>query len=364
MSATRPSRGFTLVELLVVIAIIGVLVALLLPAIQAARESARRSECQNNLRQIGVAIHNHVDSYGVFPTGGSGTYPKIENYLVNGKPFGPEKQGLGWAYQIVAYLDEGSLQGILKQAQLQGAVIPVYACPSRRTGIANFGGKQVFLIDYAAAQPCTVGCKAGSPECPDPVPRYNPRGSVPISPANYELNWPSFWGGTNMNNEQQGPYQIYDGVIVRSPWLWIDPLLSHGGPGGRFLEDVPRPTRFAKITDGTSKTFMLGEKFVRSDLYGGGGSSDDHGWTEGWDPDTIRSTCFQPRQDSDGFQFQSLGVDDIFGSVKDVIYFGSAHSGVFNGIYADGSVQTLSYEIDIVLFNALATRAGGEVIQP
>jgi hypothetical protein len=106
---------------------------------------------------------------------------------------------------------------------------------------------------------------------------------------------------------------------------------------------------------------MLGEKYVRSDSYEGGGTSDDHGWSEGWDTDIIRSTCFQPVQDGDGFQFQSLGAEDIFGSEKDVVYFGSAHSGGFHGIFADGSIQTLRFDIDVALFNALATRAGNEV---
>ncbi len=362
MSTKRKSRGFTLVELLVVIAIIGILISLLLPAVQAAREAARRTQCKNNLRQIGLAIHNHVNSHGVFPTGGAGTYPKIENYVINGKPFGPHKQGLGWSYQIAPYLEEGALHGLIKQDQLQAAVVPLYACPSRRSGVANIATKPVFLIDYAAAQPCTIGCPPGSPGCPEPTPHYNPLDSVPISPATYELNWPSFWGGTNMNAGQQDHYQVYDGVIVRSPWRRNDPLFTHGGPGGEFLQAAHRPIPVAKITDGTSNTFMLGEKYVRSDLYEGGGPSDDHGWSEGWDPDTIRSTCFQPHQDSDGFQFQSLGADDIFGPEKDIVYFGSAHAGGFNGIYADGSVHTLRYDIDAVLFNALGTRAGGEVV--
>jgi prepilin-type processing-associated H-X9-DG protein len=105
---------------------------------------------------------------------------------------------------------------------------------------------------------------------------------------------------------------------------------------------------------------VLGEKYVRSDSYGGGGASDDHGWSEGWDTDVIRSTCFQPYQDSQGYQFQSLAEGDIFGPEKDIVYFGSAHPGGLHGMFADGSVQTLRYDIDVVLFNSLATRAGEE----
>src|SRR4051794_18126873 len=90
--------GFTLVELLVVIAIIGILVALLLPAIQAAREAARRSQCMNNLKQIMLSIHNFVSAKQVFPGGGIAPWPRIQDYLTsaNGQPYGPDKQGLSW----------------------------------------------------------------------------------------------------------------------------------------------------------------------------------------------------------------------------------------------------------------------------
>ena len=128
----RQCNGFTLVELLVVIAIIGILVALLLPAIQAAREAARRTQCKNQLKQIGLAIHHHVDSHKVFPTGGAIIYPKIEDYVENGKPFGPDKQGLGWAYQILPYLEEAA------------------AARARQAGSVAGGGHTALCVSVAA----------------------------------------------------------------------------------------------------------------------------------------------------------------------------------------------------------------------
>lgn len=365
---THSRRGFTLVELLVVIAIIGILVALLLPAIQAAREAARRTQCKSQLKNIGLAILNHHDSRKVFPTGGAGTYPDITNYVEGGRPFGPDKQGLNWCYQILPYLEEGAIQGLVTQEALQAASIPLYVCPSRRSVEAAstsntdiLGGAKVFLIDYAAAHPCTTDCPPGTAGCSAPV-FYNPRDSVPLSRDGYIKNQPSFWGGNGFAPSSiPEDYQVYDGVIVRTPWRFQSKVA--GKSIGVYASGNARPVAISKVVDGTSKTFMLGEKYVRNDSYEGGGKSDDKGWIDGWDPDAIRSTCFSPYQDSDGYQFPPQnGATDIFGKDKDVYYFGSAHSGGFNGVFADGSVRTLSYDIDVVLFNSLGTRAGGEVV--
>ncbi len=358
----RKSYGFTLVELLVVIAIIGILVALLLPAIQAARESARRTQCENQLKQIGLALHNHVDALRVFPTGGSEFNADIADYVSNGKPYGPDKQGLSWAYQILPYMEEGAIQRLTTNVQLQAVVLPIYVCPSRRTATmaqttsANVSNQWVFLADYAAAQPCTIQCPLDRPGCAN-LPPYDPRDSVPLTKAGYNKNAPSFWGGRFQNKPLARDYEVYDGVIVRSAW---HRTLE------RFLRSFPAPTTFAKITDGTSHTFLIGEKYVRPDLYEGGSWSDDKGWSDGWDLDVMRSTCFQPYQDSDpiGYSFTPLNVQnaDIFGHEADVYYFGSAHTAGFNSIFADGSVHMLSFDIDVVLLNSLGTRAGEEVI--
>lgn len=125
----RRLRGFTLIELLVVIAIIAVLIALLLPAVQQAREAARRTQCKNHLKQIGLAVHNYHDVYNKLPDGGTDTgtgYPCSACCNAN------NRGEWNWMYQIMPQLDQSNLFNLTSDAEIYRTPVSVYFCPSRR----------------------------------------------------------------------------------------------------------------------------------------------------------------------------------------------------------------------------------------
>jgi prepilin-type N-terminal cleavage/methylation domain-containing protein/prepilin-type processing-associated H-X9-DG protein len=378
MRARRTPRGFgfTLVELLVVIAIIGILVAMLLPAIQSAREAARRSQCKNNLKNIGLAVLNHVDNRKVFPTGGARYVPAtgwgLPQNMQNGKPLGPDKQGLAWSYQILPYIEETAAQSLTQTADLQQLVISLYVCPSRRparTGWSTAFNGIIAFIDYAGAVPCTYTTPARTT-------RYDPKIGVPLTQASMNTLATSFLGGTGRNGTPEPQDNtLYDGVIVRCPWVWqrTDPS---GQQIGMFRSRVTGLVKPGDITDGTSKSLMIGEKYVRNDNYEGSfgttnRNSDDRGWSDGFDADVMRSSCFAPISDSDPIGWDPV-LDNMFGDagpwpfagLYNVIHFGAAHPGGINAVFADGSVHSIGFDVDVVVFNSLGSRNGDETVTP
>ena len=314
-------NGFTLVELLVVIAIIGVLVALLLPAVQAAREAARRMQCTNNLKQMGIAFHSHNDVVGHLPTGGWGWG------WVGDADGGTGKLQTGsWTFNILPYIEQksiydmsGGTTGQPKFAILDRMVtIPVktYVCPSRRKPqvwpISSGSHKNYDLVTSGAKSDYGANCG----DTPWNEYSEGPPGLDPSNPLRPE-QVPS--------GRDQGP-RVYTGISFACSQI-----------------------RMAEITDGTSNTFMVGEKFLNPKKWiDGSDPSDNENLYTGFDNDHYRSTganYFPPHADSPNLaNFQT---------------YGSAHPSVFNVVLCDGSVRAISYNIDKQTFANLGNKADG-----
>ncbi len=318
----RARRAFTLVELLVVITIIGILIALLLPAVQAAREAARMMQCQNNLKQLGLAMHNFHSAHGHFPSGGWG-------YMWAPHPdrgVGKDQTG-AWLYSLLPHLEQEALHGLgqgvgrhneddpkLLAANKQRLATPltVLHCPSRRAAINYPAGtngiwyvKQPYLSD-----PLEVGARNDYA-------------------ANGGDNWVSFQAGpANLAQGDSGHYQF------PSPEDCSGIVFVHNCYG---MND---------IIDGTSHTYMIGEKYVDPDHYDTGISlGDDQGPYVCDERDSVRWSFLLPMQDQSGYD----------GTIE----FGSAHSTGFNMVFCDGSVHCISFSILHSIHRPLSHRASG-----
>lgn len=300
-------RGFTLIELLVVIAIIAVLIALLLPAVQQAREAARRTQCRNNMKQIGLAIHNYEASTTVFPP--STTSPL--NTGVWGYTMNPTWHLHSFASLILPYIDQATLQMTINynvsaldllNRTAAATVIPPYMCPS-------YSGKR-------------------------------------------------FTGNTIYNNLAPAPAVF---AIRNYVCLGAKSVAGLSGAPGTAPEGVMFPaskTRFADITDGTSNTIMVAETREQ----------DAAVWIDGTSA-SVAARWFDP-----------TGVNPPYGgpttSINYTPYFtyplpnainqlygpSSQHVGGAHHLLCDGSVRFISQNVSVFTYDALATRAGGEVV--
>jgi prepilin-type N-terminal cleavage/methylation domain-containing protein len=344
--------GFTLVELLVVIAIIGILVALLLPAIQAAREAARRTQCKNQVKQLVLSMHNHVDAHKAFPSGGIYPWPIIEDYITpSGTPYTLGDQGLSWAFQILPYLEEGAVHGLKTNAQIQNTAIINYFCPTRRSPTRDMLSA-AYLMDYAAAVPAVSrGQLAKWKPAANFDTMYLAKGPFDTAGCNRE----EFWGyqGSPIHRDAFRSavpgitYHGFFGIIVRAS-RWVDPSKNVKDAG------FYTPITFAKITDGTSSTLLVAEKFLIPSRYLQGDWHDDKGWADGWDPDVLRYTICQVMRDR---EISSNSTDVRLSGFR----FGSAHSSGMNAGFADASVRFLNYEIDQEIFNRMGNRMDDEL---
>jgi prepilin-type N-terminal cleavage/methylation domain-containing protein/prepilin-type processing-associated H-X9-DG protein len=368
-AAGERKTGFTLVELLVVITIIAILIALLLPAVQAAREAARRLQCANHLKQIGLACLNHESALGYLPAGGWGPH-----WAGDPDRGFDKKQPGGWLYNILPFMEMQALHDMGKNGNnttgdcdqskamriWQACETPVdnFFCPTRRrplayarwTGLSNYylTFNNAGYTKNGASFPQSVGLNdyAGSIGCAAPAGQAS-SGAWPSNP----------WGPANIA-EFDANCQLYGS---RYPGYTLQS--SIGSCSGVLC--AFGAFRLRDITDGASRTYLAGEKYVCPDGYFNGlDSGTDECWDEGLDDDVNRvtswktgngpayGTYWRPMQDQPG----------VMGSPLYSYKFGSAHAGSFNMVFCDGSVQAIPYTIDPVVHDYMGGRNDGNIV--
>jgi prepilin-type N-terminal cleavage/methylation domain-containing protein len=347
MKPLRPAPGFTLVELLVVIAIIGVLVALLLPAVQAAREASRRTKCANNIKQVALALHNYHDTFNVFPpgnffsAGATNAVPVTQN--ANGCYWSTSSQtrpGAPWTVLILPFIEQKPLHDSL-DFNLEF------------NSYSNLG------TQTANTRKCEIPVAAY--RCPSYAPPPH-RWVLSTAVARTDLHYAKF---VNNYYACMGGGPIMTGGNVNTP----DGCYNPNVPGGSIAQftngliGVNTKNGFRNCTDGTSNVVMVGESCYQ-------GIELLRGWFNGMRTDTtaanqppgnIAGTAGVP---NGGFRhyinFQGTATNNLnIHNALNTLYFGSQHPGGCQIAMADASIQFLNENINLALYQRLGPMGDG-----
>jgi prepilin-type N-terminal cleavage/methylation domain-containing protein/prepilin-type processing-associated H-X9-DG protein len=305
--ARQRTSGFTLIELLVVIAIIGVLIGLLLPAVQKVREAASRMKCQNNLRQIGLAMHNHANGHRALPEGVS-----------NGTPYWGQGN---WQVTVLPYLEQDAIRGLYLDYGVSGGRNYFHV-----ENINGATGKQIGMLLCPSDVPNTAGWPA------------NPRS---VTYHNYVVNF----GNTGINETADWQAATYNSLTFQ------------GAPFTRG-----RPQRLSAIRDGTSTTLMLSEV-----IQGQGRDLRGNTW---WGTGSGFVTSLRPNDSAPDLSWSNANwcnpnPPNPPCSFRTSVYvFGarSWHTGGVNVVMCDGSTRFVTNDIGAAVWQALSTTRGGEVV--